>query len=201
MKKLFYLLFLTILIVKAFPDENEGCGQKLKFSDYFDFAIAPEIATLELGGDLIKNECSLVKNEGSHLYWKLNLLNIHFFFEFPHNYYFDIEITPMIISKNFNLYIPYNFSFVNLRISCFGYSIYPYNIEPFLGINYLKLKEDIFDFDTINLQAGVRFGFFHSFGRDLCYIETGYAYKNNRHNYYFSIGTSLFLSLYAGKIP
>jgi hypothetical protein len=61
-----------------------------------------------------------------------------------------------------------------------------------LEINYLNFKDKIFDYNTLNLQVGVRFGYFTVDNKDFLYFETGYAYKNNRHNYFFTIGISPF---------
>jgi hypothetical protein len=188
MKKIFCILFFIIIIAKAFPDE----GGKDEKHPRFSFFPIPEIATAELGID--------VKwGGGSSPYWKTNLLNMHFVLD-DHdsiNYYmFDFEITPLIISKNRD--IPsYNLSFANLRISYILYkdefSPFSFDIKPFLEINYLFLKKDVFDFNTLNLQAGFRLGIISIYAsKDFLYFETGYAYKNNRHNYFFTIGISPF---------
>jgi hypothetical protein len=193
MKKIFYLLFLTILIAKAFPDEVEKDKPLPHF--YFVPFPLPEIATAELGVDLIKGG-------GSSPYWRFNLLNMHFLLVdykyFPNT--FDFEITPLIVSKNKD--IPsYNLTFANLRISYIYYYTFDFDhtIKPFLEINYIFLKDRLFDFNTINLQTGVRFGILTMQllnPKELFYFETGYAYKNNRHNYFFTIGISPFWLLF-----
>jgi hypothetical protein len=181
MKKLFYLLFLTILIAKAFPDEGEKDDKHSRFSFYF----APEIVTTELGVDTTWGG-----------YWKSNVLNLHFLFWFAiapsSDYIFDFEITPAIISKNLNM-PSYNFSFVNLKISyILTHDSWLVCVKPFLEINYLNLKDKIFDYNTLNLQAGVRFGILSMLFKDVIYFETGYSYKNKNDNYFFTIGISLF---------
>jgi hypothetical protein len=169
-----------IIIAKAFPDEGGKDEPPPRFH-LWNFPI-PEIATAELGVDA----------NWYASYWKINLLNMHFLLwdRKIDECIFDFEITPFIISKNKD--IPsYNLSFANLRISYFILDELFFTMKPFLEINYLFLKDSKFDFNTINLQAGIRFGTFSFAGvEDSLYFETGYAYKNNRHNYFFTIGIS-----------
>jgi hypothetical protein len=184
MKKIFCILFFIIIIAKAFPDEG-GKDEKPPRFHLWNFLI-PEIATAELGVDLIWGG-------GSDQYWKINLLNMNFLLwdEKIDNVIFDFEITPLIISKNRD--IPsYNLSFTNLKISYFILYKTFFTMKPFLEINYLFLKDSKFDFNTINLQAGIRFATLSYAAKDFLYFETGYAYKNNRHSYFFTIGSSPF---------
>ena len=189
MKKIFHLLFLTILIAKAFPDEREKDEKIHRFSLSFPIH---EIATAEFGIDAIWGG-------DSSSYWKANLLNMHFLLwdRKIDEDIIDFEITPLIISKNKDISL-YNLSFAKLRISYILYNRwFVFDLKPFLEINYLFLKDKVFDFNTINFHAGFRFGILPMFAvKDLFYIEAGYAYKNNRNNYFISIGISPFWGVF-----
>jgi hypothetical protein len=198
MKKIFYILFFMIIVVKVFPDENikrtkhnildpETVNGRTNIFLYggagLGFCIEPELATLEL--------ITFCTKDTDTLYWKLNILNMHFIIPGFYNYdRIDFEVTPAIITKDLN-FPPYDFSIANIRASYVFYFDYTFIIKPFLEINYLFKNDDVFDTSRLDLKTGIRIGTINICSSvSLFYVETGYAYRNNTHNYYFSIGTS-----------
>jgi hypothetical protein len=127
-------------------------------------------------------------------HWEINLMRIRFLiYEYSKNRVnpFIFGITPVIVTTNTKAGVLPSFSFLNLKMSYTVYEGLEVSVKPFLEFNYLFLGSNKFNFDRFNMQAGIRLGLINFYDYSLFHFETGYAYNENKHNYYFSASVSL----------